>query len=316
MRICAQCQSTVNWSKNYCPLCSAPMLPGEQKTEQPAVNTAPPLNTFAENNQPSEPQKEQIDQPMELKTQIPIPERQTSDPEFTTGSVLSRTWSTLFRNPTVFFGICFIAQIPNFLLVYYFQSTSSDVKISATVVVIALISGIITMLAQGALSYAVYQTLLGKTASIGESISRCLPQLGTVLIAALFVKIGAGLGYLLFIIPGIILMCKWSVTVQACVVEKLGPKESMDRSADLTEGYRMTIFFLTAITILINQLIEKLAPFVFWLIFPQKEVVILLSNIFLVIPTAFNSVMVAVTYYWLREVKEGVGVDALVNVFD
>lgn len=103
----------------------------------------------------------------------------TTASELTTGSVLSRTCSTLFRNPTVFFGICFIAQIPNFLLVYYFQSTSSDVKISASVVVIALISGVITMLAQGALSYAVYQTLLGKTATIGESISRCLPQLGT-----------------------------------------------------------------------------------------------------------------------------------------
>ena len=240
----------------------------------------------------------------------------TTASEFTTGSVLSRTCSTLFRNPTVFFGICFIAQIPNFFLNYYFQSTSSDEKISAAVIVIALISGVLSMLAQGALSYAVYQTLLGKKVTIGESISRCSPQLGTLLVASFFVTVGVGLGYLLFIIPGIMWSCKWAVTVQACVVEKLDPKESMDRSADLTDGYRMTIFFLTSVTILINQLVERVAPFIFWLIFPQKEVAILLSNIFLVIPIAFNSVMVAVIYYWLREVKEGVGVDALVNVFD
>ena len=196
MRICAQCQSTVNWSKNYCPLCSAPMAQEEQKTEQPAVNAAPPLNTFAENNQPSEPQKEQMDQPMELKAQIPIPTQrfnhnetpppiekgQQPAPKLTVGSVLKQTYATLRRNPAVFFGLGLINAI--------FFTLGSIIKETVGTNAagpVFLVSLVVMMLINAAFTYASVQTLRGNPVTFGASLSRGASHFFTLLFAGFLI---------------------------------------------------------------------------------------------------------------------------------
>ncbi len=64
------------------------------------------------------------------------------------------------------------------------------------------------------------------------------PVLGVSLLAGL----GAVLGYMLLIVPGIILSLMWSVATPACVAENLGVMDSLKRSADLTKGSKLQIF--------------------------------------------------------------------------
>ena len=312
MRTCAQCHSTVSWSKDYCPLCSAPMAPEEQKTEQPEESPAPPSpwNAFVDSNQSDGQNKEPI--------QPTIPEGQTSASEFTVGSILSRTYTTLFRNPSVFLGIYLIPFIPNVISLYYLPTDfrSFELKSALAFGVSMLIASFLNILIQGALPYAVYQALRGNTATISKSFSYCIPKMGTLFLASSLVALGIGFGFLIFVIPGIILMTKWSVTQQACVVENLGARASMKRSAELTRDYRMKVFFLLLIMIVTNQIVQRLLTFIAQLIFPYKIISVILINLFLVIPLAFQSVMLAVIYYRLREIKEGPVVDHLANVFD
>lgn len=196
MRICAQCQSTVNWSKNYCPLCSAPMAQEEQKTEQSAVNAAPPLNTFAENNQPSEPQKEQMDQPMELKAQIPIPTQsfnhnetpppiekgQQPAPKLTVGSVLKQTYATLRSNPAVFFGLGLINTI--FLTI---ANIVKEIFGTTPAGIFFFISLLLMILTNAAFVYASVQTLRGSTVTFGASLSRGASHFFTLLFASVLI---------------------------------------------------------------------------------------------------------------------------------
>ena len=312
MRTCAQCHSTVSWSKDYCPLCSAPMAPEEQKTEQPEESPAPPSpwNAFVDSNQSDGQNKEPI--------QPTIPEGQTSASEFTVGSILSRTYTTLFRNPSVFLGIYLIPFIPNVISLYYLPTDfrSFEVKSALAFGLSSLVSMILSMLVQGALPYAVYQALRGNTTTIGKSFSYCIPKLGTLFLVSSLVGLGIFFGFLIFVIPGIILMIGWTVTVPSCVVENLGARASMKRSTELIRDYMWKVFFLVLIMIVTNQLIQRLVAFIALLIFPYKIIVILLTSLCLVIPMAFQSVMVAVIYYRLREIKEGTVIDSLANVFD
>ncbi|MDP0959003.1 hypothetical protein Q6334_28190, partial [Klebsiella pneumoniae] len=84
----------------------------------------------------------------------------------------------------------------------------------------------------------------GKATSFGQAfdvgVKMFLPLLGFAIIAAL----GAGLGYLALIVPGVIISVMWSVASPAVVVEKRGVLESLQRSRDLTRGYRWNVFGL------------------------------------------------------------------------
>ena len=236
----------------------------------------------------------------------------TNASEFSIGSVLSSTYATLLRNPGVFFGICFIALIPMIAtdIIQHLYPSNTRGGFTAGF-------GIINMLVQGAISYAVYQSLRGNTVTISESVSRCTPKLGSLIGVSILTFFGIALGFLLLVIPGIILMCKWAVTVQTCVVENLGAQESLKRSSELTKDYRVKIFFLSLIGLVSNLFVLFLSNFIGILLFPKQEIIVIfLSNFIFLIPYTFWDVMTAVIYYRLREAKEGTAIDNLANVFD
>lgn len=229
-------------------------------------------------------------------------------PALNIGSVLSRTLATLGKNPGVFFGLALAAVVPSFILMLLLPPDwASGTKIVDMVFGLAV---------QGATAYAVFQVLRGNVASMSESITRGMARLGPLAIAALLTGLGTAVGMVFFIVPGLILLCLWSVTIPACVVEHLGPIESMKRSADLTRGYRMTIFALFLITYLCIILVSIVIGYTVVMTMDSTLVAGILMALVLAVPQAFNNVMVAIVYYDLRAIKDGVTIDSLVNVFD
>ena len=228
------------------------------------------------------------------------------EPEFSVASVLGRTFATLLDNPLVFFGLPLLAALPE-LLVGFFGSAP---RYGGPGLVL-IISGILGLIIQGAMAYAVYQVLRGQGASLGESLRKGLNRVIPLIIASILVWILIRIGYILLIIPGLILTCILSVTIPACVVERLGPVDSMNRSAELTKGYRLRIFALIVIGVL-AWILFLIMPFFVSSGRPSPIVLALLG-----VPVqAFQAVMAAIIYYDLRTVKEGVSLESLANVFD
>ena len=113
------------------------------------------------------------------------------------------------------------------------------------------------------------------------------------------------------------LLCKWSVFVPACAVERLGPIKSLNRSSDLTKGCRFKIAGLYLLCIVIG--IVVVLVFAFVEAFVSKFNPIFLAafqQLALAVPMAFSNVITAVIYFELRNIKEGIAVDSLANVFD
>jgi len=113
-------------------------------------------------------------------------------------------------------------------------------------------------LLSGSLVYAVIELRRTGTAGAGESLRRGLWALPKVFLVTLLYTVVTWLGFLLLIIPGVILSLMYAVAVPVAVAEGRGPLESLRRSAALTDGYKGLIFmtyFLWGVLIFVLNLI-------------------------------------------------------------
>lgn len=95
-------------------------------------------------------------------------------------------------------------------------------------------------------------TLIG-LALIGPLVSalRGLRVLPVVAAAAIIAWLGIGLGFLAFIVPGVILSLRWYVVAQAAAIEHEGWLPALRRSRRLTAGhYRHLIVFVIYVTLI------------------------------------------------------------------
>ncbi|MDL2307793.1 hypothetical protein LJC48_07240 [Desulfovibrio sp. OttesenSCG-928-C06] len=230
--------------------------------------------------------------------------------EFNIGGILSSTFSTTLKNPLLFIGLALLAILPASLIFAILPLGSAGPIISAIVI------AILVLVIQGAITYAVFQINTGHKAAIMESALRGLARFLPVLLASIIVGFGVGIGTLFFVIPGIIISCICAVTIPVCVVERMGPVDSITRSAFLTKGCRLKIFALMLILGLINMAIMLIIPTIFVAMTDNAVVLSIVISLVSALPKAFECVMISTVYYELRKIKEGVTLDTLASVFD
>lgn len=157
---------------------------------------------------------------------------------------------------------------------------------------------------------------------LGSAVRRTGAMLVALIFLSFVVLFGVTLGLLLLAIPGIILSIYWSVCVPAMTQEKLPVFAALERSADLTSGYRWGIFGLGIISAVLNVALFYGVERGLDLVPPEWDGVIFFSiqltaNI---VSGAISALLpltgIAVIYFELRRVKEGLSAPAVVSVFD
>jgi hypothetical protein len=189
-----------------------------------------------------------------------------------------------------------------------------------------LVNMIMSFVLQGALTRAAVDDLSGSGVRFGAAIGDGLRYFFPLLIVAIFVGIGTMLGFLLLVVPGIILAVRWAVTAPVVVLEQAGPTNSMGRSAELSEGHRWAIFGLLLIYIVFAYTAQILLGVVM-AAFGMGDASLMttmdgLGLAFLIASAAVSAIIslvstvgTAALYFELRRVKEGVGVSELAKVF-
>ncbi len=252
---------------------------------------------------------------------------------FTIGSVLGRSFSLLSSRTGIFLALAFFSLLPGAV----FRAYGFD-RTGLAFFLINLFTG---MLVLGSGVCAAFRIMTGgTTVSFGEAVSkgvaRLLPLLGTVFLLLLGVALSLflscavcaaffaifdvtlGLGAFATVlkplcaaflaIPALILLCIWSLFVPCCVVEHLDPVQSLSRSAQLTKGYRVRIFVIDFLSILLTQIAARFAVQLAAMFFPASP--FLFSSVFLItllLPRAYAPIVLATTYYDLRTIKEVAG---------
>ncbi|MGK7889876.1 MAG: DUF975 family protein [Leptolyngbyaceae cyanobacterium] len=83
-----------------------------------------------------------------------------------------------------------------------------------------------------------------RDASIGDLFSQSGSTLLRFILVSLLVGLIVFVGFILLIIPGIILSLKYSMVWQVVVDQRLGPLEAMAKSSVITSGNRFQLFLL------------------------------------------------------------------------
>ncbi|MDQ0470938.1 hypothetical protein [Labrys wisconsinensis] len=231
---------------------------------------------------------------------------------FRIGSALARAIGVLRRRPGPFLLLAAAAGLPMLLV-----GLSADPQraLHGPLWLAILAQMAIGFLAQGAMVYGAFQEMRGQSFTLGESIAKCLGHIGPLLGAALLVSLGIMLGLVLLIVPGLMAMIAWFVAAPACVVERLGARDSISRSAALTKGYRWRVFGLVLVFEAIVLVPMYLASYILGHVAGPLSVVVL-QYLFQVVGGSLAAILAAVVYHDLRQIKEGIDLDQIAGVFD
>ena len=233
---------------------------------------------------------------------------------FSVGAILNITCKVLLKNPIVFFGLTLLSGALEEVAEYSLRLMIPGVGERTFKLLQFFVGTLFRQWVGGAIAYGVYQSLKGNGASLGASLFCGMRRLVPLVCVSFLYSVGVFLGSILLVVPGLILICIWDVAIPACVVERLGPVDSLFRSEALTKGCRMKIFGLILILMIILQVVIRTAPLLIHDVRPRMYYILL--ELFDSIPTALINIMPAVIYFELRRVKEGVAVQNLANVFD
>ena len=160
------------------------------------------------------------------------------------GTVISETFRQFAGAffPLFGFGLLFFSGlIAVGLYASQMRVEPDDPKFIAIFLLTVIASGLGSALLSCVASHHVYHRMTGSRRSVAESLGPGLSRLGWVLLLNLIVGIAFIVGLILLIIPGIFVVVVTSVSLAACVVERAGPFEAIQRSTDLTKGSRWTI---------------------------------------------------------------------------
>lgn len=211
-------------------------------------------------------------------------------------------------------------------------------SVTADIVLLVFAPILFGLLATGAIAGAVFRRLSGDRLDLRRALGGLVVSLPRMLIAlglmiavlGVFGLMMAILGILslplrlaspavasavislLFLLRMLVLYARFYLTIPATVVEGVGAGEAIQRSKDLTEGSQWRIAGMLALVWIGEFAAQHVAPRLVPGLVPR----VVATWVGLVVVTAFDAVLMTVTYHDLRVAKEGIGTDELTRVFE
>ena len=247
---------------------------------------------------------------------------------FDIGRVIQRTIALVGRNFVPFFVLALVLTgLPALILQTVLPTDPAAIQNApgsyATTFFIGLLVSLATgVVLQGALTRAVIDDLSGKGVRLGEAVSNAVALILPLIGLGILLGLGVLAGMVFLIVPGVYLALCWIVASPVMVVERLGVVASMQRSMKLTQNHRwailglLVLFFIgymivgAVIAALVGGSLANLAnpggpPLPF----------LILMTLIGVVVSVVGTVGVAAIYFELRQIKDGVGVTELAQVF-
>lgn len=247
---------------------------------------------------------------------------------FSVGEVMNRAIAVIRANPLATFGIAFLfGALPQQLFQFFTRPfATTDPTAAMGLVALSIASVLLSMFLASLVAGAIVRVTIGfaedEKVSFGESVStglaKALPLLGlSVLMAVALV-----LGFMLLVVPGVILLVMWAVASPALVAENIGVIEAFGRSRQLTKGARWRVFGLGLLMLVIFWIISAISGVLFYASGGIESAAsggsipfILFSVVVGTVVTAFTGAVQTNLYLALRDWKDGTRLGALAEVF-
>ena len=170
-----------------------------------------------------------------------------------------------------------------------------------------LLSVVVYALITGAITRAVASETAGLPIGLSDSYNYAGGRILPILWVSILCGLAVVLGFIFFVIPGIFILFKLSVTVPALVVENRRGSDALGRSWDLVKGHWWHVFGALVLAWIISAVAGAIlsAPFSAW---PVRAIG---SAIAQVVTLPFTTTVGVLLYLDLRARKEALAVETL-----
>jgi hypothetical protein len=270
--------------------------------------------------------------------------------EFRVGRILDRTISTYKRHFLPFSSVTLTASaIPVLLSAANWSSIPVQARGMIVFLVTAVVAIVLALFGQTVIVHGAFQALRNRRVNLLESAMAGLRRFVPIVVLIIFVilaffvfLVGVSLiialaasgvsrypnlpifaspltisilGVLALIVAGLMLAARWFIVIPICLVERLGPWRSLTRSAGLTQGHRWKIVGIILLAIVPMMIIDGVVGDTVTAV-GGRMAQLVVSLAWYSIFSAFFAIMVAVTYYELRQAKDGADIEQIASVFD
>jgi hypothetical protein len=248
-------------------------------------------------------------------------EQQSSGRDFQMSRVVSGTFAAVLKDfPVLIFGAVAISGLPTAYGVWAtIRATEAGETFSTHMGISILVSVISTSILSGYIMHTVAQRYRGVEVSIGDSLAAAIRSILPIIGASILMTLGLMAGAVMLVIPYLIFLTMWSVTIPVVVIEGLGPIGAMKRSQELTKGSRLSIFFLILMVGLASSVLNfALTGFNFSAMSGSdiSMATLIPQSLMGFVTAVVSGVGQATVYSELRSIKEGLGEDQLAAIFD
>ena len=247
-------------------------------------------------------------------------------PPLGVGAIIGESFSILFK---YFLQVIIIGFVPSLIgilisgaLIGFDATLGGEPELndasSAIAFVLTLIVDIVVYTITTALLIQLaYDAKLQRPVQLMRYFGPALSAVVPLAILSIVAAILTGLATIAFLIPGLWVYAVFSVMAPAVVIERAG-FAGLGRSANLTKEYRWPIVGAIILIIICSVLINVVATFLIGLLGSAGGVFLaaILFAVLMTIGTGLGSILIALVYARLREIKEGVSVDQIAAVFD
>lgn len=137
--------------------------------------------------------------------------------------------------------------------------------------------------------------------SVGDLFSAAAPAIVALAVFGILFAIGVGIGFVLLVVPGLILITFWSLGAPAIVVERIGPLAAFGRSWRLVRGAAWSVFGTLLVVLLIVIAIGVVLGAIATPIGDGEAATVVASIVSAAITAPIFSIAVSVLYFELRE---------------
>jgi hypothetical protein len=250
----------------------------------------------------------------------PAPEPSPDRPPVTAGSLLTRTLQVWWRNVGKLAVMMLLLLVPLVILLIGLwrvfdprPGQGGPLAPVFSLLLFCLILLPVFALIVGGISHGTVQWLAGQKAGVIGMLGQGGRRLWALLAAALLLFLAIAAGYLLLVVPGVMVAVATCATIPAVAVEGIGPAAALRRSLELTRGYRWSVFgaffAMMALLFAANALVQGAMRAV-------PVLGALMSLPFSLLLTSIPHVLPAVAYHDLRVMKEGADTSRLAQVFE
>jgi hypothetical protein len=168
------------------------------------------------------------------------------------GSVISRIWEIYKGQFVVLVGTAVILYAVQFVLYLLLGSAAAWALGVLFIALVFLYEGMVVKLVQDVQDGR-------RDHSVADLIRGVEPVFWPLVGASILAGIGIGIGFILLIIPGLILMVLWAVVAPVIVLERPGVFAAFGRSRELVRGNGWNVFAVIVIVFLAVAVISSAA---------------------------------------------------------